>query len=87
MKTIDHVRRQHPEIPADLPSLAHAVEQAVRHPSRIEKSYGGSYVFVCDASTNRSGDPLRVPVKIVQGTSARLKTFYFATPSYAPKII
>lgn len=86
-ETLDHVRRRHPEVPAELPSIAHAVAEAIDNPTHIEKSHSNSYVFVSYASTNRSGDPLRVPVKIVEGTSARMKTFYFASLSYDPEII
>jgi hypothetical protein len=85
--TIEHVRTRHPEVPALLPSVEFAVFDTLRNPTHVEKSYESSYVFVNARATNRSGDPLRVPVKIVSGTSARVKSFYFATPSTKPTIV
>jgi hypothetical protein len=85
--TNDHVKMQHPEIPAELPSIVNAVINAISNPTHVEKSHGGSVVFVDAATTNASGDPLRVPVKRVIGTSGRVRTFYFATASSAVDII
>jgi hypothetical protein len=83
--TEQHIRDEHPEVPIDLPSIYGAVRKAVEAPSHVEKSYANSYVFVDKTSTNASGDPLRIPVKVVgTSTSARVKTVYFAsTPSGA----
>ena len=86
-ETVDHVRKHHPEIPASFPTLEFAVLETLRNPTHVEKSYQSSYVFVNTHSMNRSGDPLRVPIKIVAGTSARVKSFYFATPITEPTII
>jgi hypothetical protein len=86
-ETIEHVREGHPEIPAEFPCITHAVKETIENPSHIEKSYSNSYVFVNDSSTNHSGDPLRVPIKIVEGTLGRVKTFFFATPDYEPEIV
>jgi hypothetical protein len=77
--TVEHVRERHPEIPAELPSIQTAVERAIANPTRIESSYSDSYVYVDATSTNRSGDPLRVAVRRVEGTSGRVATFYFAS--------
>jgi len=65
-ETLDHVKKQHPEIPVGLPSIYEAVEQAVVAPTHIEAGHSNSVIFVDANTTNASGDPLRVPVKIVE---------------------
>lgn len=83
-ETEQHVREEHPEIPIDLPSVHSAVQKAVEEPTHVEESHADSYVYVDATSTNASGDPLRVPIKLVADTSARVKTAYFAaTPAGA----
>jgi hypothetical protein len=77
--TIKHIRKNHPEIPVELPSFQQAIENAIIYPSWIETSRPNTYVFVDKRSSNRSGDPLRVPVKIVFGTSGRVLTAFFAS--------
>lgn len=86
-ETVAHVREQHPEIPVELPSILYALEETIRNPTHIELSRPNSYVFVNFFATNKSGDPLRAPVKIIEGTSARVKTFYFASTTSAANII
>lgn len=86
-ETIQHVVEEHPEIPAELPIIAEAVVKALQDPSHVELSYSNSYVFVDRTSTNRAGDALRVPVKVIGNGSARVKTFYFATGSAAANVI
>lgn len=86
-ETIQKVKDGHPEVPAELPSIEHAVEQAIVNPTYVEKSYKNSYVFVDTSSTNSSGDPLRVPVKVVTGTSGRVKTFFFGDVAGTPEIV
>jgi hypothetical protein len=76
--TSEHIRENHPEVPILLPSVQSAVEKAIVEPTHVEQSYGGSYVFVDRESTNRSGDPLRVPVKLIGERSGRVRTAYFA---------
>lgn len=85
--TIEHIKENHPEVPILLPSIYSGVERCLLQPTHIEGSYGNSYVFVDAQSTNASGDPLRVPVKIVEGTSARVKTVLFASSSGTPNIV
>jgi hypothetical protein len=57
----------------------HAVGNAIAAPTRIEESYNRSYIFIDEGTTNASGDPLVVPVKVVEGTSARVKSFFFGS--------
>lgn len=64
-ETVAHVREQHPEIPVELPSILYALEETIRNPTHIELSRANSYVFVNFFATNKSGDPLRAPVKII----------------------
>jgi hypothetical protein len=85
-ETVEHILEEHPEVPVLLPVVQAAVEQAVVRPTHVEKSYGNSYVFVDQDSTNQAGDPLRVPVKVVGQGSGRVRTAYFATTT-APAIV
>ena len=85
--TLEHIRQEHPEVPILLPMLQSAVESAVMRPTHVEQSYGNSYVFVDATSTNHSGDPLRVPVKAVTGTSGRVRTAYFASTTSARNVV
>jgi hypothetical protein len=78
-ETLQHIIEQHPEVPILLPSVNSAVEHGLILPTHIEASYSNSFVFVDAETTNAVGDPLRIPVKIIEGTSARLKTVYFAS--------
>jgi hypothetical protein len=77
-ETLEHIREEHPDIPILLPSIYGAVSQALINPTHIEASYKNSYVFVDAESTDASGGPLRIPVRIVEGTSGRVTTVYFA---------
>jgi hypothetical protein len=85
-ETIKHVEEEH-QIPAKLPCIQTAMENAISNPTQIERSYGNSFVYMDAATTNASGDPLRIPVKHVEGTSGRIKTFYFADPPTGADVI
>lgn len=78
-ETIAKVKVGHPEVPAELPSIQGAVAQAVVNPTRTRQVRDRSVVYIDDATTNAGGDPLIVPVRIVEGTSARVTSFYFAS--------
>lgn len=80
-ETIEKVKIGHPEIgmAAGMPSIETAVASAITTPSRVEQKREKSVVFVDEKSTNSAGDPLRVPVRIVEGTSGRVATFFFAS--------
>jgi hypothetical protein len=80
VETIDHIKERHPEVPIELPSVSEAVTNAIKNPTQVESSHTNSFVYVDAETTNQSGDPLRVPVKIIEGTSGLLKSAYFATP-------
>ena len=86
-ETVEHVRAEHPEVALELPSVAAATEAALVNPTHVEQSYNRSFVFVGAGSTNASGDPLRIPVRVVEGTSARVKTVYFATTQTGDNVI
>jgi hypothetical protein len=86
-ETIVYIIEGNPEVPFGLPSFTHAISGAITLPTHVEKSYGSSYVFVDSESTNASGDPLRVPVKLVEGTSGRVTTAFFATTRGPREII
>jgi hypothetical protein len=82
-ETIQKVIAGHPEVRAELPVISYAVQKAIVTPTAIELSYSNSYVFVDHNSVNRSGAPLRVPVRGVTDTSARVTTFFFGTAPQA----
>ena len=77
-ETVAKVVRNHREIPAGLPMIDRAVIRAIANPTRVFGSRAGSFVYVDDGVTNGRGDPLKVPVKLVSGTQARVATFFFA---------
>lgn len=84
---ISHVRQEHPEVPIYLPCIFTAVQTAIIKPTHVEASYGNSVVFVDADTTDASGNPLRIPIKIVDGTSGRIKTFYFASTSGVRNVV
>ena len=86
-ETVDKVRFGHPEVPAHLPSVVAAVANAVTNPSFVERIDDENYVYVDTRTTNASGDPLRVPVKRIEGTSGRVKSFYFASSERPVRVI
>ena len=86
-ETIADLKTKHPEIPVELPSIRQAVRNAVQNPTHVEQSSGESFVFVDSETTNRSGDPLKVPVKLIEDTSARVRTVYFASSTAERNIV
>lgn len=86
-ETLNHIRENHPEVPILLPIIQEALANAIIRPSYVEASYGGSYEFVDQESTNSSGDPLRVPVKPVGDNSGRIRTAYFASTANPGQVI
>ncbi len=86
-ETLDHIKEEHPEIPVGLPCVTGAIASAISDPTHVETSYSNSYVYVDGNTTNATGDPLRVPVKVVGETSARVRTAYFASSESSEKII
>ncbi|RVG48074.1 hypothetical protein CN162_12560 [Sinorhizobium meliloti] len=77
-ETLNHIKEQHPEVPIELPSLMEALSTAIQAPTHVEASHTNSYVFVDSGSTNASGNPLRIPVKVIEGTSGLIKTAFFS---------
>jgi len=78
--TTEHIRTAHPEL--SYPAMESAVVAAVStsttsvHTSRTSAN---SVVFVDTETTTTSGDPLRVPVKIMGDGIGIIKTAYFAS--------
>ena len=88
--TVEHVKDEHPEVPIELPSVRDAIERAVAMPTHVEASRTNprSVVFVDADSMNKGGDPLRVPVKMVEGTlSGRVQTAYFGSTSSSVTVV
>lgn len=76
-----HVGENHGADPGSIlrmPSMDHAIASAIESPTHIEPGNPGSYKFVDTTSTNVEGEPLKLVVKTVSGTSGRLQTSYFA---------
>lgn len=84
-ETIAHINESHPEVKVELPSISTAIEKAICNPTDVEQSdpeqHPKSYVYVDSETTDHQGQPLSVPVKIIEGTSALLKTVFFAEAS------
>lgn len=79
-ETLDHILEEHPEVPILLPSIFKAVQQTIANPTHIETSTtrANSFVFVDAQTTDAVGGHLRIPVRMVAGTSGRITTTYFA---------
>jgi hypothetical protein len=86
-ETLGHIREHHPEVPILLPAIYASVSQCIVNPTYIEASYKNSFVFVDAESTDASGGPLRIPVRIVEGTSGRVTSAYFAHVTGSPNIV
>lgn len=82
-ETIQHIFDNHPEISRTFvgtPSFDHALTTTISDPSWVEESYANSVVFVNDSATNWSGQPMRVPVKVLADKqSGYMKTAFFGT--------
>jgi hypothetical protein len=80
--SLQHVIVHRPEIGRNvhLPSIVGAVTKGLTGPTTVEPSYNQSFVFVDEDSTDVRGQPLRIAVRVVSGTSCRMKSFYFAEP-------
>lgn len=86
-ETVQKVEEGHPEVRSDLPSIIAAVHNAVTNPTLVAKSYGSSYIYVDHGSTNASGDPLRVPVKVVGEKTGRIRSFFFAEANFDEDVV
>ena len=84
--TIQHVIEHHEEFLV-LPSIIQAVGDTVVNPTRVAQREKDVFVYTNGNTTNRSGKPLQVPVKIVQGTSARVRSFYYASTTISDTVI
>lgn len=86
-ETVDHIHEEHPELQVHLPSVRGAITSTISNPTHVEADPRGSYIFVDEATTNSSGNPLRVPVKAVEGTSGLVKTAFFAETKSSRTIV
>jgi len=78
-ETVAKIIQGHQEVPLGLPSMSAAVEKAVVKPTRVKQNRPHTVLYIDDATTNAGGDPLVVPCRIVEGTSARVTSIYFAS--------
>lgn len=79
-ETLPLIAEKHPELDPLVPSLEHAIHDTIAAPTKVLQSnteiHTAGYRF---ASTNhrRGEQHLVVAVKVIEGTSALLKTAYF----------
>lgn len=76
--TAEHIESEHPEFPY-LPCVDGAVDGALAQPHRVYESnppHVNSFKYVSE-DTTFSGNPMVVAVKVIEGTSALVKTVYF----------
>lgn len=80
-ETLPHLGEGHPELSHVIPSLEHAIHDTISQPSEVYESnppHVASYKY---RSENHSygNNHMVVAVKVVEGTSALLKTVYFSS--------
>lgn len=82
-ETRAHIWNSHPELGrifVGLPSFDKAIETALSGPDRVLQSDRNSLVFISQRSTNATGQPLCIPVKLIGvGRSGYVKTAYFGS--------
>lgn len=78
-ETWPHIVEEHPEFASRLPSLEHAIIDTVANPTEVYRSRTDpERVFVFRSSNNVKGPhAMAVPVRVVDGTSARISTAMF----------
>ena len=79
-ETLPHISENHPELNPLIPSLEHAIHNTIQAPTRVIQSntdvHVNGYKF-CSDRHQRGNQELVVAVKVIEGTSALLKTAYF----------
>lgn len=89
-ETIPHIAEQHPEFKTFVPSLEHAIADTIAAPTIVLKSafpHQGSFKFCSTNHTYMGNATLVVPVKVVEGSSALLKTAYFTSNEVKGEIV
>ena len=85
--TIPHIVEGHPELDPFLPSFEHAIIDTISFPTYVwassKKAIKPSWFFESDNHRLGSAN-MTVVVKVVESTSAVLKTAYFSSNSSAP---
>ena len=75
--TLEHIKDDHPE------EFSHLdiVYQTIEKPHRVHKSKTNprSVILINEECTSASGDPLRVPIKVISATEAIMSTAYFSS--------
>jgi hypothetical protein len=87
--TLQHIAEEHAEFKLQLPSLRLGLEMAIARPSSIFDSTtnpGGSVVIASNAITY-FGAPVRIPIRLVEGTSGRVVTAYFDSSVYSGRLL
>jgi hypothetical protein len=86
-ETVKKIADGHPEVYIELPSIMSAAIHTLTSPAMVIKSHSNTYVFLDDKTTNASGDPLQVVVRLVAGASGRVTSVYFAKPSSSSEVV
>ena len=87
-ETLEHIA-EHAEFRLQLPSQQTALVEAIANPNRAHDSTSdpGQSVVLVSESFTYFGDPVHVPVKIVEGTSGRVRTAYFSSGTYGGRLL
>jgi hypothetical protein len=78
-ETIPHLGEEHPELRNLIPSLEGAIHDTIANPTEVYASnppHANSFKF-CSNNHTYGNNSMVVAVKVVEGTSALLKTAYF----------
>ena len=81
-ETIPHISSEHVEFQNFIPTLEHAIHDTIISPTHVVQSntaiHSTSFKY-CSTDHRRGNNHLVVAVKVVEGTSALLKTAYFTS--------
>jgi hypothetical protein len=90
-ETLRHISEEHLEFREFIPSLEHAVHDAITNPTHVVESnptiHAGGFKYCSERHTSGGSKHLVVAVKAVEGTSALLKTAYFTDSVTATVIL
>jgi hypothetical protein len=77
--TWNHIVEQHPEFRSRMEALEHAVYDTIRNPTVVQRSTTSPDTGIVFSSSNnlKDGRVMVVPVKLVDGVSARVATAGF----------
>lgn len=88
-ETLEHIIEEHSEFQLELPSQRTGLEAGIGNPTSVHASTTdpARSVVLVSAAFTYNNDPVHVPVKLVEGTSGRVRTAYFASGTYPGKVL